>query len=49
MSDHKPHINKRKKREVDRLKKLFQDYPVVAVADLHNLPAANLQKIKSGT
>ncbi|MBS3145032.1 50S ribosomal protein L10 [Candidatus Woesearchaeota archaeon] len=46
MSDHKPHINKRKKREVDRLKKLFQDYPVVAVADLHNLPAANLQKIK---
>src|SRR3989344_7130378 len=46
MSDRKPHVNKRKKREVEHLKKLFQQYPVVAVADLHNLPAANLQKIK---
>ncbi|HLC72394.1 MAG TPA: 50S ribosomal protein L10 [Candidatus Nanoarchaeia archaeon] len=46
MSQHKPHVNKRKKKEVERLKKFFQEYPVVAIADLHNLPAANLQKIK---
>ncbi len=46
MSDHKPHVNKRKKQEVEKLKKLFQEYPVVAIADLEHLPAANLQKIK---
>ncbi len=46
MSDHKPHVNKRKKKEVDRLKKLFQEYPVIAIADLEHLPAANLQRIK---
>ncbi len=46
MSDHKPHVNQRKKQKVEILKKLFQEYPVVAIADLEHLPAANLQKIK---
>lgn len=44
--EHKPHINQRKKQQVEQVKKLLQEYPVIAVADLNNLPAANLQKIK---
>lgn len=46
MTEHTPHISPKKQREVEDIKKLFQEYPVVGVADLHGLPAANLQRIK---
>lgn len=46
MIDHKPHISPKKKQEVEQIKKLFLEYPVVGIADLRDLPAANLQRMK---
>ena len=36
----------RKKKEVEEMKKLLDDYPVIGVVNLHKMPSAQLQNIR---
>ena len=46
MTEFKPHITDVKTKEVEDLKKLFKEYPVVGVVNLENLPTLQFQRIK---
>lgn len=41
-----PHITEKKKKQVEKVEKLLKEYPVIGVADMTNLPCAQLQMIK---
>ena len=41
------HVSDKKKKEVEYIKKLFLDNRVVLIADLTNLPSAQLQTLKT--
>lgn len=41
------HVSEKKKKTVKEFIKLASDYPVVGVVDMENLPAAQLQKMRS--
>ncbi|MBI4451519.1 50S ribosomal protein L10 [Candidatus Woesearchaeota archaeon] len=42
------HVQPYKKETVQRLAKLLQQYSIIGIVDLQNLPAAQLQKLKAG-
>jgi|TARA_Y100000310_G_scaffold334233_1_gene413485 large subunit ribosomal protein L10 len=46
MTEYKPHINDRKKGEVEDIKRLFNEYPIAGIVNLENLPTLQLQRIK---
>lgn len=46
MATHTPHITTFKKNEVDDVKRLFHEYPVVGIVNLASLPAKQLQRLK---
>jgi large subunit ribosomal protein L10 len=41
-----PHIHDYKRKEVEDVKRLFHEYPVVGLVNMENLPAATLQVMK---
>ncbi len=43
---HEPHVSAYKRAEVEEVKKLVNEYPVIAVLNLEGLPAMNYQEIK---
>ncbi|MFH1592097.1 MAG: 50S ribosomal protein L10 [Candidatus Woesearchaeota archaeon] len=47
MTGYKPKISESKRKDIEEIKKLSQEYKVLAIANLKNLPAFNLMKIKS--
>lgn len=47
MEKPKARVSQVKKKEVASLEKLFQEYPVVAVINVENLPSKQLQQVKS--
>ncbi|MBS3155819.1 50S ribosomal protein L10 [Candidatus Woesearchaeota archaeon] len=47
MNKRTAHVSQNKKNEVDYIKKLMQTYKVILIADLTNLPSAQLQSIKT--
>ena len=44
--EYKPHITEQKRKEVEDVQRLFNEYPVVGIVNLENLPTMQLQKIK---
>ena len=40
------HVAEWKKAEVEDIKRLFKEYPIVGVIDMKDLPALQLQRIK---
>ena len=46
MKTFKPHVTEAKKKEVEEVKKLFNEYPVAGIVNLENLPTLQLQRIK---
>ena len=46
MTTYKPHISEAKKQEVEDVKRLFNEYPVVGIVNLENLPTLQLQRMK---
>ena len=47
MSKQTAHVSEKKKEEVNYVKKLIQEHKVILIADLTNLPSAQLQSIKT--
>ena len=47
MSKQTTHVSEKKKEEVNYVKKLIQEHKVILIADLTNLPSAQLQSIKT--
>ncbi len=47
MEKPKAHVSEKKKRIVEELKKLIQQYKLFGIVDLTNMPSPQLQKIKS--
>ncbi|MEM2121868.1 MAG: 50S ribosomal protein L10 [Candidatus Woesearchaeota archaeon] len=45
--NYKPHISERKKEEVKELLKLIKENPVIGIVNMENMPASQLQKLKS--
>ncbi len=43
---HEPHVSEYKRKEVEDVKKLLHEYPVIVVLNLEGLPAMNYQQIK---
>ncbi|MEK6840244.1 MAG: 50S ribosomal protein L10, partial [Nanoarchaeota archaeon] len=43
---YEPHIHEYKTKEVEDVKRLFHEYPVVGLINMENLPAKTLQKMK---
>ena len=46
-SEFKPHISEFKKSEVDEIKKLANEYPVMGIVNMEGLPTLMLQRIKN--
>jgi len=47
MAKHEAHVNEKKKQTVQYLQKLIDEYPIIAVANLENLPAGNLAQMRT--
>ena len=45
--NYKPHISERKEREVKELLKLIRENSVIGIVNMENMPASQLQKLKS--
>src|SRR3989344_8195049 len=43
----KAHVSQEKKNELDRIKKLLTEYKIIALADMTNMPSAQLQRVRS--
>lgn len=45
--DHKPHISEEKKKIISEALRYFKEYPIIGLVDMENLPAPQLQAMKS--
>lgn len=46
MNKTKPHVSEAKKREVEDIKRLVKEYPIIGVVNMEGLPALQLQRMK---
>jgi len=46
MTEFKPHISKFKKNEIEEMKRLMTEYPVMGIVNMEGLPTLMLQRIK---
>lgn len=47
MNKIEPHVSEAKKKEVDDIKRLVREYPIIGVVNMENLPALQLQRMKN--
>ena len=47
MAEREPHISDYKKKVVDEFVKLLKEYPIIGAINMENLPAPQLQNMRS--
>lgn len=47
MNKIEPHVSEAKKKEVEDIKRLVREYPIIGVVNMENLPALQLQRMKN--